>query len=199
MQYFGGYFDKEEHAAMKINLMCDKYERERKNPTINMKSDDVVPRVSNQTSKYIGVAWDKKCKKWKTQLIYKGKSYYGGYFDIEEHAAMELNLICDKIKIKRKNPEINIDIIQKKTRSKVHQYAKENIVDEKVKVEEKYILDEFKNGCENRFTQSNDEEGCIVAKRKRKQNSMINDDVKEEKEENELLEKIQQDYTKIQD
>ena len=54
--------------------------------------------------------------------------------------------------------------------------------------------------------QSNDEERCIVtefqnsnAARKRKQNSMINDDVKEEKEENELLEKIQQDYTKIQD
>ena len=39
----------------------------------------------------------------------KGKDYFGGYFDIEEHAAMKVNLLCDKIEIQRKNPMIIIE------------------------------------------------------------------------------------------
>ena len=35
--YHGGLFDNEEQAAMGVNLLCDKYEIERKNPTINIK------------------------------------------------------------------------------------------------------------------------------------------------------------------
>jgi hypothetical protein len=34
--YHGGYFDNEEHAAMKINLLCDEYGIKRKNPEINI-------------------------------------------------------------------------------------------------------------------------------------------------------------------
>ena len=34
---YGGLFDKEEDAAMSINLLCDKYELARKNPTIDVK------------------------------------------------------------------------------------------------------------------------------------------------------------------
>ena len=34
--YHGGLFDKEEDAAMKINLLCDKCGIERKNPMIDI-------------------------------------------------------------------------------------------------------------------------------------------------------------------
>ena len=40
-KYFGGYFDNEEHSAMKVNLICDKTEIERKNPMINIDLDGI--------------------------------------------------------------------------------------------------------------------------------------------------------------
>jgi hypothetical protein len=39
--YFGGHFENEEQAAMNVNLLCDKFEIERKNPTINIKLDAI--------------------------------------------------------------------------------------------------------------------------------------------------------------
>jgi len=102
---------------------------------------------------------------------------------------MKVNLMCDKIEKERKNPMINIrlDKIRQNTKSKIYQYEPENIVNKEVKVEDEYILHRFKDECENRFIQSNDQERDIItefqnsnAKRKRKENSMIDDDVKEE-------------------
>jgi len=258
-QYYGGNFDNEEHAAMKVNLLCDKYGKERKNPTINIDSD-LIQEIKNTTSIYIGVNWNKDCKKWLVQLKDKGKTYYGGLFDIEDHAAMKINLLCDKIKIQRKNPEINIDAIQKvkdqtskytgvywnkgskkwraqlthnnkqyyggnsdnedhaamkvnllcdnieikrknpavdkdayqkETKSKIHKYETEKIVNEQVKLEDENIIGGSKDECENRLIQSNNEEKCIAtefensnAKRKRNENSIMNDDVKKEEVEN---------------
>jgi len=201
-QYFGGYFDTEEYAAMKINLLCDKYEIQRKNPLINIKPD-AIQKIPNQTSIYTGVTWNKKGKCWQTQLQHNKKHYYGGLFDKEEHAAMKINSICDTMKIQHKNPEINKNIIQKKTKSEMHQYATENIV---VKEEDKNILHRFKNECENRFTQQNNgQKRCTAAavtkfqnsdaKRKRKQNDDVS---KEVKEENVWFdEKIEHNYTKM--
>jgi hypothetical protein len=65
--------------------------------------------IQNQTSKYNGVCWNQDYKKWKAQLHYKGKTYYGGLFDNEEHAAMGVNLLCLKFGIKRKNLRINMN------------------------------------------------------------------------------------------
>ena len=62
--------------------------------------------VQNQTSKYVGVCWNKNRKKWETKLKYKKKQYYGGLFDNEEHAAMKVNLLCDEFETERKNPTI---------------------------------------------------------------------------------------------
>jgi len=179
--YFGGYFDNEEHAGMKVNFLCDKYGMEHKNPMILI-DPDKIHKVPNKTSIYNGVSWNKGRKKWYAQFIHQAKTYYGGLFDHEEDAAMKINLICDEIEVERKNPEINADVMQKKTKFKIYQYATENIMNETVKIEDENILDGFKDVCENHFIhQSNDEERCIVnAKRKRKQNSMINQDVKEE-------------------
>jgi len=109
-QYYGGVFDNEEHAAMKINLLCDKCGIERKNTTINIELDKIIQHAQNKTSKYTGVRWRKDNKKWEARLTNKEKWYYGGLFDIEEHAAMKVNLLCDKCEIKRKNPGIKIEL-----------------------------------------------------------------------------------------
>jgi hypothetical protein len=60
-------------------------------------------------------------------LTHKRKINYDGLFDYEEHAAMTVNLICDKIEMNRMNPMLNIHLnaIQQKTKLKVHQYATE--------------------------------------------------------------------------
>ena len=69
----------------------------------------------SKTSKYAGVTWNNNIKKWQVQLVHNKKKCYGGYFDNEEHAAMKVNLLCDKYESERKNPMINIDldVIQK--------------------------------------------------------------------------------------
>ena len=42
-------------------------------------------------------------KKWLVRFTHNKNKYYGGVFDIEEDAAMEVNLLCDKHGIERKN------------------------------------------------------------------------------------------------
>ena len=66
--------------------------------------------ISNQTSKYCGVSWHKDAKRWQTLLVHNKERYYGGHFDNEEHAAMQVNLLCDKYETERKNPMINVDL-----------------------------------------------------------------------------------------
>jgi len=114
-QYYGRLFDNEEHAAMKVNLLCDKHEIQRKNPTIMLEPDAILKKVQNKTSIYTGVTWNKNAKKWKAQLAYNKKIYFGGNFDNEEHAAMKINLLCDKYGIERKHLMINIalDVAQR--------------------------------------------------------------------------------------
>ena len=75
--------------------------------------------VKNQTSKYNGVCWNANAKKWQVQLGHNKKQCYGGNFDNEEHAAMKVNLLCDKYGKQRINPTINIesDLIQGVTSS----------------------------------------------------------------------------------
>ena len=43
-RYYGGYFANEEHAAMRVNLLCDEYGIKRKNLTIDIELD-VTPKV----------------------------------------------------------------------------------------------------------------------------------------------------------
>ena len=72
---------------------------------------------SNKTSIYTGVTWQKDRKKWHVQLSHNKKTYHGGFFDKEEHAAMKINLLCEQFGIKHRNPTINVDDIQKVTQS----------------------------------------------------------------------------------
>merc|ERR1712034_218821 len=50
-QCYGGLFDNEEHAAMKVNLLCDEYETERKNPTIDIDTDAMQQLYEKTKSK----------------------------------------------------------------------------------------------------------------------------------------------------
>jgi len=69
--------------------------------------------VENQISKYIGVSWHTHSKQWKAELSHNKKICYGGLFDNEEHAAMKVNLLCDKFEIERRNPTINVRLDEK--------------------------------------------------------------------------------------
>merc|ERR1711925_40535 len=86
--------------------------------------EDVSTKVKDRTSKYTGVCWNTRDKKWVVQLKYNKKLYYGGYFDDEEQAAMKVNLLCDKYEIKRKNSKIEIepDTIQQSVKSQTSKY-----------------------------------------------------------------------------
>ena len=68
--------------------------------------------AQNKTSKYTGVSWHKDKKSWQANLMHNKKNYFGGYFDNEEHAAMKINLLCDKYGIERKNPMIVINLYE---------------------------------------------------------------------------------------
>jgi hypothetical protein len=187
---------------MSVNLLCDKYEEERKNPTIIIEPDAMY-KVQNKTSKYTGVTWDqsyKKIRKWKARLIHNKKSYSCGYFHHEKEAAMSVNFLCDKLGIKRKNP--NKDAIQEKTK----EFKEENIV----KIEDESIIFGLKDKCENNVIKSKDKKVSIVTelyksqKRKRKKDLFMKDAFEENmlmstpyRNGNELLEKLQKDDTKI--
>merc|ERR1711925_35840 len=132
---YGGQFDNEEHAAMKVNLLCDEYETERQNPTIEIKPE--IIQQSNKTSKYAGVCWNTNAKKWQVQFVHNKHLYYGGLFDNEEHAAMKVNLLCDKYETERRNPMITIKP------NVIHQ-----VTVKEIKVEDKNILHGFKDECE---------------------------------------------------
>jgi hypothetical protein len=66
----------------------------------------------SKTSIYIGVCWDNNAKKWQAKLHHNKRLNYGGFFDKEEDAAMKVNLFCDKCGIERKNPMIDIELIE---------------------------------------------------------------------------------------
>jgi hypothetical protein len=138
---------------------------------------DTIGKVPHKTSKYTGVSWNKDCKKWKAEFVHHAKTYYGGLFDHEENAAMKINLICDKIKIERKNPETNEDAIQKKINPNIDQ---ENIV----KMEDESIRYALKDECEKKFMMTSKDEKISITtasskrqKRKRKNDAIINDTI----------------------
>ena len=49
--YYGGYFDNEKQAAMKVNSLCDKFEKERKNPMIIIESDEIQQVMDSSSIK----------------------------------------------------------------------------------------------------------------------------------------------------
>jgi len=141
-QYNGGYFDNEEHAAMTINLLCDEYGIQRKNLTIDIEPDVIQKSLQRtkstiahndediliqdecenrfmhfKSSQYIGVTWNEKNGKWHAQLTHNKKEHDGDHFGNQKTAAMSVNLLCDKFKIKRKNPTIDMKLKEDEIRA----------------------------------------------------------------------------------
>jgi len=145
-RYTGGHFDNEEQAAMKVNLLCDKLEIERKNPTINIKSNTIQQK--SQTSKFTGVSWHIDSKKWQSKLMHNKNYYYGGKFDNEEQAAMNVNLLCDKLEMERKNPTINIksNTIEQKNKTSIFNGVCWNTKKHKWQAELKYKRKNYYGG-----------------------------------------------------
>ena len=96
-----------------LNVFCTHTQTFQKTHIIRLTTN--FYEVPNKTSsQYTGVCWHKDKNKWRAQLTHNKKKYSGEYFDNEEHAAMKVNLLCDKYKIRRKNPRIDLepDVIQ---------------------------------------------------------------------------------------
>jgi hypothetical protein len=53
-------------------------------------------RHPNRTSKYIGISYNKKAKKWRVEKTYNHKKYYLGEFDTQDKALQVLNQFCQE-------------------------------------------------------------------------------------------------------
>jgi hypothetical protein len=51
----------------------------------------------NSSSKYRGVGWDKKKKKWRAMIRKDGRFHHIGYFDCEKEAALDYNYVSEKM------------------------------------------------------------------------------------------------------
>lgn len=59
-----------------------------------------------KSSQYHGVSWITATQRWIGSVHYKGKSNYAGTWKSEIDAAYSVNLLCDKLGLPRKNPQI---------------------------------------------------------------------------------------------
>ena len=58
------------------------------------------------SSKYVGVCWSKKRKKWLAQIYHNKKQIWFGSFENEKDAAKAVNSKCMELKIPMKNLEV---------------------------------------------------------------------------------------------
>jgi len=123
--YQGGHFDNEEQAAMKVNLFCDKFGIERKNPSINIQPDTIQQKIKSAMyrSKVKHIV-DKKVKLEDEKVKLEDKNILFGFKnECENHFLQskdeEKNLATrlDQKSQKRKRTEysiINADVIEEK-------------------------------------------------------------------------------------
>ena len=62
---------------------------------------------NEKTSRFKGIHWHKRSRKWLVQIHAKGQNYkYGGMFKDELDAAKRANQLCEELGIPLRNPEI---------------------------------------------------------------------------------------------
>merc|ERR1719473_2667656 len=84
---------------------------------LSQKYRKVVGKQPKKTSRYIGVSWDRKNKKWKARKWNKKhkRDYNRGYFKSEYLAAQYVNVACDELNEEWDNPEVGVhDVIRPK-------------------------------------------------------------------------------------
>merc|ERR1712096_359501 len=103
---YGGMFKNELDAGKRVNQLCEELGISPQNPTISATPNQNYQK-KGKTSRYKGVIWHKKSRKWYV-LILKGKERkYGGVFKDELDAAKRVNELCEKFGIPTQNPEIS--------------------------------------------------------------------------------------------
>jgi hypothetical protein len=81
------------HNSKESELVIDHIDNVRKNNYLNnLQVITVRENTSkdrcNYTSDYVGVSWDKKCKKWRSQIYINGKQKYLGRYKSELEASI---------------------------------------------------------------------------------------------------------------
>jgi hypothetical protein len=120
---YGGSFIDELDAARKVNQLCEELGIPERNPGIG-KMPLRPQQAKEKTSKYKGVSWSNKQKKWYVRLIANdGKQKYGGSFSDELDAAKKVNQLCAELEIPEKNPGIGTMLHQQwQAREKTSKY-----------------------------------------------------------------------------
>jgi len=94
-----------------LSAIATEYDLKREMIEINLCNDQEShntkeQRTKTKSSKYYGVAWSKRYKKWQASIKIRGKNKFGGYFDHEVEAAKAANQLYIKFELAPKNPEI---------------------------------------------------------------------------------------------
>merc|ERR1712034_190570 len=117
-RYFGGLFDNEEQAAMKINLLCDKNGIERKNLMIDVKLDAKQQKIkSTMYRPEVKHIVDEKVKLKGENILNGFKNECENHFLKSKEEEESVPTRLDQKSQKRKRTEysiINADVIEKK-------------------------------------------------------------------------------------
>merc|ERR1712034_230263 len=104
---YGGIFKDELDAAKGVNQLCEELGIPLKNPEVSAIPNQPY-QIKEMKSRYKGVSWHKKTRKWRVQLSIKGeKQKAGGYFHDELEAGKKVNQLCEEFGIPLRNPEIS--------------------------------------------------------------------------------------------
>jgi len=120
---YGGEFEIELDAAIRVNQLCEELKIPLQNPGISAIPTQPYQK-SEKTSQYKGVSWIKKNRKWLAYLVNAGKLKYGGTFNGELDAARRVNQLCEELEIPLQNPGISsIPMQQYQKKEKTSQYT----------------------------------------------------------------------------
>jgi len=110
VKHYLGLYSCEEEAAQAVNYKCDEMGFDRYNPELGAILPRYKPKGKKRSRKkapkrsiYRGVVWDEQANKWKAEFVSCKRPHFLGHFDDEKTAALVVNKECDKLKIARKN------------------------------------------------------------------------------------------------
>merc|ERR1712034_62656 len=118
-------FENQLDAAKEINQLCEEMRIPLKNPELLEISNQQVQK-KEKASQCNGFWWNKKKKKWQSQLRFsEGKLKYGVNFNDWRYAAKKWDELCEEMEISSQNSEISTMPTQKKQMKNLEQLFEE--------------------------------------------------------------------------